>query len=328
MYILAVNISHHASVCLLNDGEIVFFLEEERVSKIKRHGVGASLLLKCLNYLPVSKVDYLIVSGAMPENYKKNSGILNQVLEFPHTEYITYSEHHLFHAANAFYNSGFDTAISLILDGGGWVYRNLYSEVESIYQCSYNNFSSIFKHCSTKDIFTNHSYFRDQYLSDSLSCGNLFKRFTKLVGLGYETGKFMGMSTYGSNVYDEEWFYLDDNTGIWRTDNPVIKKQLQKQYNTFTDKANLAYKIQQETKNHTIKLLEKCFEHNDNVVLSGGYFQNCVNNYEYIKRFPTKKFYIDPICHDGGTSIGSAKYLWHQVTNDKTIRKLPTLYLG
>jgi len=35
MYILAVNISHHASVCLLKDGEMVFFLEEERVSKIK-----------------------------------------------------------------------------------------------------------------------------------------------------------------------------------------------------------------------------------------------------------------------------------------------------
>jgi len=110
-----------------------------------------------------------------------------------------------------------------------------------------------------------------------------------------------------------------------RTNNPIIKEMLGKRYDTFTDKANLAYKIQQETKNHTIKLLEKCFEHNDKVVLSGGYFQNCVNNYEYIKRFPTKKFYIDPICHDGGTSIGAAKYLWHQVTNDKTIRKLPTL---
>lgn len=328
MYILAVNISHHASVCLLKDGEIVFFLEEERVSKIKHHGVGASSILKSLEYLPVSKVDYLIISGALPDNYHYNSAIVENVLHFDHTEYVNYSEHHLFHASNSFYNSGFDDAVCLILDGGGWVFRKFYFEVESIYNCSYNNFDSVYKHYSSKDVNTNHTYYLKHYLSDSLSCGNMFRRFTKLVGLGYETGKFMGMSTYGSNVYSDEWFYQDDNTGIWRTNNSIIKEMLEKKYDTFTDKANLAYKIQQETKNHTIKLLEKCFEHNDKVVLSGGYFQNCVNNYEYIKRFPNKKFYIDPVCHDGGTSMGAAKYLWHQITNDKTIRKLPTLYLG
>ena len=35
MYILGVNISHHASVCLLNDGEVIFYLEDDRLSKRK-----------------------------------------------------------------------------------------------------------------------------------------------------------------------------------------------------------------------------------------------------------------------------------------------------
>ena len=34
-----------------------------------------------------------------------------------------------------------------------------------------------------------------------------------------------------------------------------------------------------------------------------------------------------PIAHDGGTSIGAAKYLWYELTKDKTVRKLDTLYL-
>jgi carbamoyltransferase len=64
------------------------------------------------------------------------------------------------------------------------------------------------------------------------------------------------------------------------------------------------------------------------VVLSGGYFLNCSNNYEYIKRFPDLRFFVDPIAHDGGTAIGAAKYLWHKLTGDTTVRRLETLYLG
>ena len=35
MYILGVNISHHASVCLLKDGEVIFYLEDDRLSRNK-----------------------------------------------------------------------------------------------------------------------------------------------------------------------------------------------------------------------------------------------------------------------------------------------------
>lgn len=329
MYILVVNISHHASVCLLHNGDIVFFLEEERVSKIKYHGVGVTNLLKCLDILPVSTVDYLIITAAKPENFDRNSSIVDQVLNIKHKEYITYTEHHLFHASNAFYNSGFDEAVCLIMDGGGWIKRKSYTEVESLYNASYNKFEPIFKHYSTKNVDTEHShYYKNTVLSDSLSCGNMFSRFTKLIRLGDEVGKFMGLSTYGSDVYSDDWFFHDEKTKLWRTNNTIICKELNKEYTSFTSKANLAYKVQKESKNHTIRLLEEAFQYNDKVVLSGGYFHNCVNNYEYIKYFPDKKFYIDPICHDGGTSIGAAKYFWHNLTNDKTHRKLETLYLG
>ena len=49
MYILGINISHHSSIALLKDGELVYFLEEERLNKVK-HGVYKD---------PVTKQTYL-----------------------------------------------------------------------------------------------------------------------------------------------------------------------------------------------------------------------------------------------------------------------------
>jgi len=66
--------------------------------------------------------------------------------------------------------------------------------------------------------------------------------------------------------------------------------------------------LQEHSKNYTIELLKKAFTYSDsdNIVLSGGYALNCVNNYEYVKKFSEKNFFIDPVAHDGGTAIGAA----------------------
>ena len=66
-----------------------------------------------------------------------------------------------------------------------------------------------------------------------------------------------------------------------------------------------------------------------NVCLSGGYFLNCVANYYIIDTLPDDiTVYVEPISNDAGTSLGAAKLLWHMSSQDKTIRKLDSLYLG
>jgi carbamoyltransferase len=60
----------------------------------------------------------------------------------------------------------------------------------------------------------------------------------------------------------------------------------------------------------------------------GGYFLNCVTNYYLQKRFPDIEFYFEPIANDAGTAIGAAKLLWHDLTQDTTIRPFKSLYLG
>jgi len=76
---------------------------------------------------------------------------------------------------------------------------------------------------------------------------------------------------------------------------------------------DLARQLQEETKLDTIELIKKAISYNDckNIVLSGGYALNCVNNYEYLKEFPDHNFFVDPVAHDGGTAIGAALWAYH-----------------
>ena len=65
MYILGVNISHHASVCLLKDGEVVFYLEDDRLSGDKQAewwvGHDMPSLVKIADH--TDYLDYVAVSS-------------------------------------------------------------------------------------------------------------------------------------------------------------------------------------------------------------------------------------------------------------------------
>ena len=59
-YILGISRGHNAGVCLLKDGEIVFSLEEERLSRHKYDGGPYAGIIKVKEY--TDKVDYIVVS--------------------------------------------------------------------------------------------------------------------------------------------------------------------------------------------------------------------------------------------------------------------------
>ena len=45
-------------------------------------------------------------------------------------------------------------------------------------------------------------------------------------------------------------------------------------------------------------------------------------------QWPEVNFFIDPCAHDGGTSIGGARYVWHNVFKNKQRYPLKSLFLG
>ena len=92
----------------------------------------------------------------------------------------------------------------------------------------------------------------------------------------------------------------------------------------------MAYAIQDQTSKQIIKLIRRAHEETGekNIIVCGGYGLNCVANYEYWKEFPDLNIYCEPISHDGGTSIGAAKMIYHQLTEIDKPSKQESVYYG
>ena len=59
-YIIGLALGHNASTCLIKDGQIVFSVEEERLTRLKADGAPLRGLLKVLDY--TNKVDYIAIT--------------------------------------------------------------------------------------------------------------------------------------------------------------------------------------------------------------------------------------------------------------------------
>ena len=64
IWIAGIARGHNASVCLLKNGEIIFSLEEERLSRRKWDGGPFAGMIKILEY--TDKIDYLVVAHTHP----------------------------------------------------------------------------------------------------------------------------------------------------------------------------------------------------------------------------------------------------------------------
>ena len=101
--------------------------------------------------------------------------------------------------------------------------------------------------------------------------------------------------------------------------------------NKYTDiQKDLAYKIQEETSDKMVELIRKAHEltGEKNIVVCGGYGLNCVANYKYLREFPDLNIYCEPISHDGGTSIGGAKYVHNKLEETTKPSKQESVYYG
>lgn len=374
MYILGVNISHDASCCLLKDGEIVFFHEDERFSKIKHQQYRRGLKprgenpYKFYQYESIKKhtnfIDYIIFTS-FKDPYGGDYEIIFDLMNEFKMEGIEWNrvffrenDHHFYHASNAAFFSGFEECACLVMDGSGSFVENRYDfivkepfrEIESIYSFNYSRgLSEKFKHFSQrgdgnfeehipegsiKSVVSESGEVSEFVYSSSIGCGLLFSWAAYSLGYGEEhnEGKIMGLSSYGKKTDKYgKWFYYTN--GVGKTNNNLLYELLSEKYlslRSSDEQKDILKTLQEETKEHTIFLIKKALEmcNTNNIVLSGGYFLNCVNNYHYLKEFPEVNFFVDPISSDGGLSIGAARYLWWDLSRDQTIRKLETLYLG
>jgi len=359
MNIVGVSRYHNSAMAILSNGELVFHLENERLSNIK-YDHYPFLLLNCLKDL-VEDIDYLALAGCTKtlnmEVFTEYDAYTTFVLR-SHKKFYDrgvnvvdiWNQHHKLHAAHAFYNSGFDKALCIVRDGMGSEFfiddirfkSNTFGrEIGSSFIAEYpDKFETVEKDVMVGfdcDIKIQGNINLHNHPSEALA----FAKISELFGFhDLDAGKVMGMAAYGVPDDDVPPIVIDGRINkelliINNNDLRNIKfnSQLFPQFGNgdFQKDANLAYALQKEcqekVKNDILRLVEKtgC----TNVCLSGGFFLNCVANYFYLRDLPKEiKIYIEPISGDAGTSIGAAKLLWHSVNQDYTKRPQTNIYYG
>ncbi|MBW1854398.1 MAG: methyltransferase domain-containing protein, partial [Deltaproteobacteria bacterium] len=232
---------------------------------------------------------------------------------------IIFSEHHVSHAASAFYPSPFTEAAILTIDGvGEWA-------------------TGIIGYGSGKDI----TILRELDFPHSL--GLLYSAFTYYCGFKVNSGeyKLMGLAPYGNpaskqtkqfkqQILDEmislnedgsvllNLKYFDFATGLtmcrdelWES---LFNIPRRRQESEITQPyMNLALSIQQVTEEVVLRLAKttKKLTGCAHLVMAGGVALNCVVNGKLIREKLFKDLWIQPAAGDAGGALGTALAAWH-----------------
>jgi carbamoyltransferase len=359
MRILSVNVSHDASACILNNGEIECYFKEERVTKRKRDKLSLCSIVEVVKKCK-GKIDYVLSnthSAVRPGETELYYEILHRLSKVPYENIIEFSQHHhLSHAGVAFYNSGFDKCLVVVVDGEGSKFEDAVSECESVYVASYpDSFKPILKNFYRNPSYNYSNSFNENTISQLKSHFNCECNFNGNIGgivtlystasilisqSSLENGKPMGLSSYGEKIKDFPRFFttktgaVDDDlfhpclpsggqTTYKPYENKITRKVTEENYKFYAD---YAYEIQTQTQVAVGNLIENAIETTgiNQVCIVGGYGMNVVANNYYLQRFPNVEFYFEPLSDDSGVTIGAAKVFYHQKTQDKTIRPLKT----
>ena len=240
---------------------------------------------------------------------------------FNDSKKIHFSEHHLSHAASAFFPSPFEEAIVLTADGvGEWA-------TTTVAIGKGNNLEI------KKEIHFPHSL------------GLLYSAFTYYTGFKVNSGeyKLMGLAPYGKPIYEDKIknnlidikedgsFFLDQSYFNYATGLTMTNKKFD---NLFGQKArvsknekltqfhmDIAASIQKVTEDIMIKITKSLKDEFNisNLCLAGGVALNCVANGKILKKKIFNNIWVQPAAGDAGGSLGAALALWYIEQNNPRI---------
>tara|TARA_B100000700_G_scaffold100983_1_gene113817 strand:- start:1945 stop:3453 length:1509 start_codon:yes stop_codon:yes gene_type:complete len=230
---------------------------------------------------------------------------------------LFFSEHHLSHAASAFFPSPFEKAVVLTADGvGEWATTTV--------AIGENNKLEI-----KKEIHFPHSL------------GLLYSAFTYYTGFKVNSGeyKLMGLAPYGEPKYVEKikknlidiktdgsfklnQDYFNYATGLTMTNSKFDELFGQKPRDPTKDEItqfhmDIASSIQKVTEEVMLKLVQSLRDEYKipNLCLAGGVALNCVANGKILDNKIFDKIWVQPAAGDAGGSLGAALAFWHLEKN-------------
>ena len=351
MYILGLSAFYHDSAaCLLKDGDIIAAAQEERFTRkkydasfphhsikycLKYAGISADQVANVVFYeKPFVKFERLLETylAFAPKGFKsfaiampawiKDKLFQKSILikELANTlgaginwrERLLFSEHHLSHAASAFYPSPFDSAAVLTLDGvGEWTTTSV----------------ALGKGKDLKVI-------KEIHFPHSL--GLLYSAFTYYTGFKVNSGEYkvMGLAPYGEPKYVDlikeklikiaedgsfqlDMSYFDYATGLTMTNKKFHALFGGPPRTSETDltqrEMDLAASVQKVTEDIIVLIAKEIAKNTGekNLCLAGGVALNCVANGILLREKIFDNIWIQPAAGDAGGALGSALCAWY-----------------
>ena len=336
---------HNSAAALIVNGEIIFAAEEERFSRKKNDAsFPTNAILEALRFGDVKpdQLDYIVFYekpflkfdrlletyfAFVPKglvSFTKSMQIwlteklflknlllknLNFLLgsDINWKNKLLFSEHHLSHAASAFYPSQFEQAAILTIDGvGEWTTTSMY--------LGKNN-----KIIKLKEIHFPHSL------------GLLYSAFTFFCGFKVNSGeyKLMGLAPFGRPIYTElikenlikifedgsfklNMNYFNFATGLTMTNkkfSTLFRRDPRKPEGAITqDDCDLAASIQVVLEDVILNLVKEILKLSGtkNLCLAGGVALNCVANSKILESKLVENLWIQPAAGDAGGAVGAA----------------------
>ena len=350
---------HDSSACILINGKIIAAAQEERFTRkkhdfsypknavnfvldfagLKLHQVDQIIFFEkpflkferlLETYVAFAPKGFLSFSKAMPiwikeKLFQKNllfSKLKEHDDEYKSDKNIFFSEHHLSHAASAFFPSPFKEAIILTADGvGEWATTTVAIGRDNDLEIK-------------KEIHFPHSL------------GLLYSAFTYYSGFKVNSGeyKLMGLAPYGNPIYvdliksnlidikEDGSFRLDQSyfnyaTGLTMTNKKFNDLFGQKARDPKHEKLtqfhmDIAASIQKVTEDIMIKLAKflRAEFNISNLCMAGGVALNCVANGKILQEKIFDKIWIQPAAGDAGGSLGAALAFWYiEMNNNRKI---------
>jgi carbamoyltransferase len=348
MIILGVSALYHDSAAaILRDGKIIAAAQEERFTRIKHDSsIPANAIRYCLEASgigPGGKVDaiafydkpitkftrllstfcataprgFKTFSMAVPAWVKEKAWVAPSIERVLRREGVTagkfyFPEHHVSHAASAFFPSPFEEAAVLTADGvGEWT-------------------------CSSISVGEGNklTMLAEQRFPHSL--GLLYSAFTYFTGFKVNSGeyKLMGLAPYGTPRYADDikkhlvriredgsiWMnmdyfgYLD---GLTMTNGRFAKlfggPPRRPESGIGQREMDLAASIQVVTEEVMLKMARyaRAVTGKHNLCMAGGVALNCVANGKILAEGLFENIWIQPAAGDAGGALGAALYVWH-----------------
>ena len=356
-YILGLNsVYHESSVCLVGDGEIIAYAEQERLNRVKH---GKTACPENTDILPWQAIDYCLkvanINGSAieavgfsfspgkrlknkaaddypiaGEGYGTETGesLVQQKIaatELKVRDYLnnpalkfTWLDHHLCHAVSATAVSPYQESAVMVIDGIAEF------ETISLGHALNGHITPVKRFAYPNSI---------GFLWEKIAC---YLGFTK-----YDAGKVMGLAAYGDSHRFYQTFreFIQLGHGELQIDNQLLQirsndfSRLEKLFGlsqrfasdaVILIHADIAAALQRITEEVMLDLASFLYHRieprTQNICLAGGVALNCQANWKLAQQGLFDNIFIPPHCSDAGTSIGAALHLAHK---DRAPKPMP-----